>query len=253
MSLPEPIIDSARKFCGDPTSHVKRGKLIRGFLNELGLQRQHRVLNVGCGALSEGAPLIEFLDPGNYVGTDPNEWLIRAALEDNPVLVNRQPEFVFSSDFTTGDYKDFDYVVSHSVLSHTAWWQTQMALMNIRKVVNEGAIWLASLRFHNETSFDSEWQYPGNSFFRQRDLDVLAYQCGWHMDVRGDLQSRLRVECPADIHDWVVFRATLSPESANTHRLDMEGREREAREVRVLAKELFAEREKQRLEGEADE
>jgi hypothetical protein len=247
MSQPEPVLSSARAFCGDPDSHVKRGKLIRGFLNELGLKPEHRVLNIGCGALSEGAPLIRFLDPGNFVGSDPNQWLIRAALDAEPDLSARQPLFAFNSDFTTGR-GPYDYVVCHSVLSHTAWWQTQMALMNVRREVNDGAVWLASLRLHVESSFDSEWQYPGNSFFSKEDITTIAYQCGWSLEHRGDLKGRLMAECPNDVHDWVVLRATLSPESANSWRLDMDTREREKREIRVLAQEEYAMREKQRLE-----
>ena len=246
---PEPIIDSARAYCGDPASHHRRGEIILDFLQELGLKSHHRVLNIGCGTLSEGTPIIRKLRDGNYVGLDPNQWLVRAALDNDPTLAPHRPEFLFNSDFTSESEGPFDYVVCHSVLSHTAWWQTQMALMNTRKAVRDGAIWLASLRLHTETTFDTEWQYPGNSLFRLADFTTLAYQCGWTVQARGDFHSRLASECPSDIHDWVVLTAGLSPESANTLRLDAEARRREQEDILSIAKAEYA----RRLEAELEE
>ena len=249
MTQPESIIQSARAYCGDPASHHRRGEIILGFLQELGLETHHRVLNIGCGTLSEGTPIIRKLRDGNFVGIDPNQWLIRAALDNDPTLAPHRPEFLFNSDFDASSAGPFDYVVCHSVLSHTAWWQTQMALMNTRKAVNDGAIWLASLRLHDETTFDTEWQYPGNSYFRLDDIKALAYQCGWALQSAGGLKTRMMVECPADVHDWVTMTAQLSPEAANNIRMDMDERERELREVREIAREVYAQRLRARLEA----
>ena len=40
------------------------------FLRGVGLQPQHRLLDLGCGTLRGGIPLIAHLDPGNYAGVE---------------------------------------------------------------------------------------------------------------------------------------------------------------------------------------
>lgn len=40
------------------------------FLISHGLQREHRLLDIGCGTLRGGIPLIEYLKPGHYVGVE---------------------------------------------------------------------------------------------------------------------------------------------------------------------------------------
>jgi len=39
-------------------------------LETLGLRPEHRLLEIGCGPLQTGAPLIRYLDAGNYTGVD---------------------------------------------------------------------------------------------------------------------------------------------------------------------------------------
>ena len=34
------------------------------------------VLEVGCGCLSAGVPVMRYLQRGHYVGIDPNRWLL---------------------------------------------------------------------------------------------------------------------------------------------------------------------------------
>src|ERR1017187_3496889 len=39
-------------------------------LKERGLVPSHRLLEIGCGPLTGGIPIIDFLEPDNYVGVD---------------------------------------------------------------------------------------------------------------------------------------------------------------------------------------
>src|SRR4051794_5556910 len=41
-----------------------------GALEKLGLRSDHQLLEVGCGPLQSGIPLIRFLEPGHYTGVD---------------------------------------------------------------------------------------------------------------------------------------------------------------------------------------
>src|SRR5437667_11948751 len=39
-------------------------------LKEQGLIPSHKFLEIGCGPLTGGIPIIEYLEPGNYIGID---------------------------------------------------------------------------------------------------------------------------------------------------------------------------------------
>src|SRR5207237_831903 len=119
-----------------------------------GMTERSRVLEVGCGCLSSGLPLIEHLQSGRYAGIEPNRWLVEAALAKFPHLDTREPRFLWRSDFDASELgMRFDYVIAHSVLSHAAHWQMEALLQRVRDVVDEGAVLLASLRLGDHNSF----------------------------------------------------------------------------------------------------
>ena len=57
------------------------GGLQRDFLVDQGLMPEHRLLDVGCGALRAGIHLVEYLDPGHYYGIDINETVLDAGYD----------------------------------------------------------------------------------------------------------------------------------------------------------------------------
>lgn len=237
------IFEWAVEYCGDPGSHTRRGEVLLEFLQEKGLRPNHRVLDLGCGALSQGKALINYLDPDNYAGLDPNGWLIEAALQEWPELEDKRPSFSYRSDFEAdGIGPAFDYIISHSVLSHVADWQMDLALHNMRKAVNQGAIWLASLRIAGDDSLDRRWVYPGVSFFKMETVVYRAWQAGWSIQRDGELKDRLSAECPNDVHDWVTLTAILSPNEANEIRLIAEEHERGEREIAQIADNIYRQR-----------
>jgi hypothetical protein len=54
------------------------GVLQFDFLRQQGLLPQHKLMDIGCGALRCGIPIIRYLDEGNYYGLDINASLIEA-------------------------------------------------------------------------------------------------------------------------------------------------------------------------------
>jgi SAM-dependent methyltransferase len=90
------------------------------FLKREGLQPQHYLLDVGCGTLRGGIPLIQYLEKGHYHGIEVREEVLRegrqelreAGLEGKaPVLIATG---VSGVDLTTR----FDYLWAFSVLMH---------------------------------------------------------------------------------------------------------------------------------------
>jgi ubiquinone/menaquinone biosynthesis C-methylase UbiE len=68
---------------------VERGKRHYDHLRDLGLLKQHRLLEIGCGDLEMGWRSIRFLDPGAYTGIDISPEALLAA-NDNVYDLNLQ-------------------------------------------------------------------------------------------------------------------------------------------------------------------
>lgn len=230
------IFDWACAYVGDPLSWQARGELIAEFLRDEGLQPHHKVLDLGCGNLSEGLPLIEYLAPGCFYGLEPNGWLIESALDRFPEIEHKLPRFRWDTDFSADAFGvTFDYVVAHSVLSHVAHWQMAQALQHVRASVRLDAVWLASLRLAQFNSYSEQWVYPGVSTFRLETVRALGYQAGWHVELREDLRERLTEVAPNDVHDWIKLIAIPTPEQANDMRIADEAAEQEHRELAAVA------------------
>ncbi len=52
------------------------------FLREAGLLPQHALLDLGCGTLRGGIPIIEYLEPGHYTGVDVRASALRDAARE---------------------------------------------------------------------------------------------------------------------------------------------------------------------------
>ena len=91
------------------------------FLREAGLEPHHRVLDIGCGTLRGGLPVIEHLDVGRYTGVDVRQVVIdeaRAELRDAG-LEDKAPDLRVVDDLGTVDLGGpFDVIWAFSVLIH---------------------------------------------------------------------------------------------------------------------------------------
>lgn len=179
------------------------------------------VLEVGCGSLSAGAILIDRLQPGHYVGIDPNEWLREAALREphiKAIADKKAPVFLSNFEFdaaSTG--RKFDYVLSHSILSHAAHHQLPVFLRNVGGVLEDGgriyaSLYLAEGNPHGNSgtrdkkdSEDAEWVYPGVSFFTLETIQKAAAAEGLSATYRPDLTEWYIQVRPEEMHDWFLF------------------------------------------------
>jgi len=236
-------------FTGDPDSFTARGEAFLEFLIEEGLKQTDNVLELGCGNLSQGAPLIRYLGHNRYFGVEPAGWLVNAGLERFPDLASKGPRFLWRSDFAVAEdtIEPFQFVLAHSVLSHVAHWQMSQALYETRKVVEKGAIWLASVRLDQYDDFAPEWAYPGVNKFRLETIEALAFHAGWAVTRKTGYEDRLQAVAPNDTHQILRLEAVRSPQEAHEMTTDMDARKRENDELRELAKELREKRERERL------
>jgi SAM-dependent methyltransferase len=185
-----------------------------------GCQPHHKVLEVGCGVLMAGYPILQFLHPNCYVGIDPNRWLIDSALEVPQIkaaVQQKQARFLFTDQFdASSSNEQFDFIISHSILSHCAVWQLPLFLQQLRGSLREGGKILASIRFTEGNRFGSrgyhgteedfqEWLYPGFSFFRQATVRAVARTQGFTCRIADEYLTLMVQANPKAIQDWVVF------------------------------------------------
>ena len=88
----------------------------------MGLQPYRTLLDVGCGPLRGGIPLIRFLDSGHYVGVDIRRWVIGKARREvvREELVEKKPELIVSSTFGQDELasRAFDFIWCFQIFYH---------------------------------------------------------------------------------------------------------------------------------------
>mmetsp|Transcript_25443 Transcript_25443/g.70924 ORF Transcript_25443/g.70924 Transcript_25443/m.70924 type:complete len:364 (-) Transcript_25443:105-1196(-) len=138
----------------------KRGPAQLGLLRRLGLRRELRVLEIGCGALDLASLLVPLLGEDCYVCVDPNPWLGAVALHRKPELLlevmRKRAIFLAREDFSAGLLgRKFDVVFSHSTLTHVTEPLLRRWLRAVKDVLATDGVVLASHYFRNNVSSGS--------------------------------------------------------------------------------------------------
>jgi cyclopropane fatty-acyl-phospholipid synthase-like methyltransferase len=211
------LVDAKRYVGTDDVS----GQLQLELLKRQGCVPASRVLEIGCGCLHLGIPLMQYLDKGHFAGIDPNEWLRVKVMKNRRlrrIVEEREARFLSGDDFDgSGFGVPFDFIFSHSVLSHCAHRQLELFLRNSVKVLAPGGRILSSIRLaegnaygstgtpDKKDSMDDKWQYPGVSWFKLSTLVQTADRLGLtttHIPEYTEFYTKTR---PYEIHDWLVF------------------------------------------------
>jgi len=91
-------------------------------LKEQGLAPHHRLLEIGCGPLTAGIPIIAYLEPNAYTGIDVRSSVLDMAWKEigKAGLSIKNPRLICSSSFGSSELGDqkFDFILSFSVLYH---------------------------------------------------------------------------------------------------------------------------------------
>jgi SAM-dependent methyltransferase len=100
--------------------HPHRAFQIR-FLLKHGLARNHKVLDIGCGNLRGGLPIIKYLSNGNYYGIDCRQVAIDDGLAElkEKNLMKRTPRLYVNEDLKKVCLNvQFDIIWAYRVLIH---------------------------------------------------------------------------------------------------------------------------------------
>ena len=114
------------------------GKLQFEFLLRQGLLPGHKLVDIGCGALRCGIPLIRYLDKGNYFGLDINASLIDAGKHELGLagLTSKQPELLVNDKFELERlHPSFDFAIAQSLFTHLDMNVIVRCLIEARKVL----------------------------------------------------------------------------------------------------------------------
>ena len=91
------------------------------YLRRVGLRPEHRLLDLGCGTLRGGIPLIEYLGPGQYAGLEVRAEVLEEARRELAAagLTAKEPRLVHVTDLAAVQLPGrFDFAWAFSVLIH---------------------------------------------------------------------------------------------------------------------------------------
>ncbi len=92
-----------------------------GFLKKVGLKPQHYVLDLGCGVLRGGLPIIEYLEPGHYYGIESRRSVLDEGIKalHEAGLQSKAPTLLALEDLAHAKLdRHFDVIWAFSVLIH---------------------------------------------------------------------------------------------------------------------------------------
>jgi cyclopropane fatty-acyl-phospholipid synthase-like methyltransferase len=134
-----------RDFIGGMWEEI--GKLQFDFLRQQGLLPEHKLLDIGCGALRGGVHFVAYLEPGNYYGLDLNSSLLEAGRRELALagLTHKSPHLAGSDSFALQKFgQTFDYLLAVSVFTHVLTNDILRCLRAVREVLAADGRFFAS-------------------------------------------------------------------------------------------------------------
>ena len=91
------------------------------FLRRIGLKPDHYFLEIGCGTLRGGVPIIDYLDSARYYGIEARANVLEEGKKElaEANLLQKVPVLIAAEDISTVKLnQEFDYIWAFSVLIH---------------------------------------------------------------------------------------------------------------------------------------
>ncbi len=175
------------------------GRLQFDYLRNEGLQPQHRLLDVGCGALRGGIHFVPYLDPGHYCGLDANASLITAGHHELALagLGDRGAQLIADGDFNVAAFgQRFDFALAVSLITHLYSNHIQICLARVARVLVPGGRFYvtffeapvsASLEDLTHAPGEITTSYAHDPFHQSfEELAILAARVGLRAERIGD-------------------------------------------------------------------
>lgn len=143
------------------------------FLKTMDLQPDHYILDLGCGTLRGGIPVIDYLKPGHYFGIDIREDTLTEGRKElqEAGLEDKKPQLICSTNLSQLQLdQKFDYIWAFSVLIHMTDEILGGTLTFVSKHLAEGGTFYANVNFGKHA--EGNWQgfpivYRDQKFYRR--------------------------------------------------------------------------------------
>ena len=189
-----------RAFVGAPDGYDILAALQFNLLTTLGLVETHHVLDVGCGSFCAGRLLIPYLLPKHYCGLEPEEWLVRQAIENElgqDLVRIKQPAFSNNAAFELTIFgRRFDFILAESIFSHAAASQISACLHAAARCLNPSGLMAASFALGDDDYTGSEWVSPQRVRYTEAGIARLATEAGLAMRI---------IEWPHPEETWMLL------------------------------------------------
>ena len=179
------------------------GELQMSFLQSQGLRPEDVLLDIGCGSLRLGVRAVEFLETGNYWGTDLNSALLDAGYDKEIVpagLSAKLPraQLVVDEDFSfAGIPVAVDFAMAQSVFTHLPLNHMRLCLSNLARHVTSACTFFFTVFVpSNGASVTQSQTQPRGGIvthphrdpyhYSIADLHHAAADSGWTIDFVGD-------------------------------------------------------------------
>jgi len=135
-------------------------------LGVYGLRANSVILDYGCGSLRLGRLLIPLLDQGQYVGVEPEKWLVEAGIKHElglDMLAKRKEHVQFLhnlDDWSQQAPGPYDFIMAHSIFTHLPIQQTQKVLETFASVLKSTGAIFCTWRLEPRDSQATQWTYP---------------------------------------------------------------------------------------------
>ena len=181
-----PGADHYRSFVGAPQQYDLRGGAQFALLFALGLREHHRLLDFGCGSLRFGRLVIPYLLAGNYVGLEPNTWLVEEGIArqvGHDQIALKRPVFHSFDDFQADRCgTGFDFIVAQSIFSHAGCGIIATALASFGRALAPDGLALATFALVREGKAPDDanvgWIYPRGVRYAPEGVDAMIAESG---------------------------------------------------------------------------
>lgn len=191
-----------KAFVGPPLKYDLLGALQFNLLTAAGLRAEHALCDIGCGSLRAGKMLIPYLNPGNYYGLEPNEWLIKEAIKEEigeDLIRIKSPHFLHNEVFNLSLFKrGFDFCIAQSIFSHSSLSQVENCLGQVAQALQTDGLFLATFIWGKKDYTGEDWVYPGCVEFKASTVRKLAWN-------KFGLKMQLTNWPHPNGQNWVVF------------------------------------------------
>jgi len=180
---PKPPDGNYRAYIGSARRYDVVAAMVFNLLTCLGLRQQHRLIDIGCGSLRVGRLLIPYLNPGNYVGVEPNEWLVKEGIDNEvgqDLLRIKSPTLIIDTSLERLPKEvRANFAFAQSIFSHCGMDLMRGWLKDVADHLTDDGIFLATFCPGPDDFQGNGWVYPKSVTYDPRTMYRVAQEFGF--------------------------------------------------------------------------